>query len=82
MTSTIVLGNDSFIHNKNLGGYNNAYEAKLQTKTALVYFDTAILESMHASFLIKILKDPEIGFFELLPDLPVFCELEFSLPSL
>jgi len=58
-------------HDLNHRGYNNAYEAKLQSKTALVYFDTAILESMHASLLIKILKDPEIGFFDLLPDLNV-----------
>ena len=75
---TILDGTERFAallaalgHDLNHRGYNNAYEAKLQTKTALVYFDTAILESMHAAFLIKILKDPEIGFFDLLPDLPV-----------
>jgi len=55
-------------HDMNHRGYNNAYESKLKTKTALTYYDTAILENMHASFIIKILKDPDIEFFNSLPD--------------
>ena len=73
-TLIAALGHDMnhrkicFVFLIEVGGYNNAYESKLKTKTALSYYDTAILENMHASFIMKILKDPDVDFFNSLPD--------------
>jgi len=56
-------------HDLDHRGYNNQYEIKLKTKNAIAYFDNAVLENLHASTLIGILKDPEIGFFDSIPDI-------------
>jgi len=55
-------------HDMNHKGYNNAYESKLRTENAVLYCDNAILENMHASYLIRTLKDPELNFFDAFPD--------------
>ena len=63
-------------------GYNNAYESKTKSQNSILYYDYAILESMHASYLIRILKDPEINFLEGITDLAVrtsFIKLFFDL---
>jgi len=56
-------------HDVNHKGYNNAYESKTKSQNSILYYDYAILESMHASYLIRILKDPEINFLEGITDL-------------
>merc|ERR1712203_843086 len=45
-------------------GTNNAFQVNARTKTALIYNDKSVLESMHASLFFELAQAPDCAFLE------------------
>lgn len=55
-------------HDLDHPGYNNAYQVNAQTRLAVIYNDTSVLENHHAAVLFTLLQDPDINILKNVSD--------------